>query len=256
MQHQGQVYIPLINYLLMTLCLIITGTFQSSANIGKAYGGFPCPCGSRGSRRRLVGKHGLPRAPCCSRCCLPVTSMQTYRTQGESIHAHATDLVLWHKLGHVRTGCVARCSHPPAARRPKSEGREEGDPDVPCSRLVTSAVAAAPCVATPSGLASRCQPLLHNPVPAASPWNPKSDEARSLPRPGLAVLCDMVLTTHFMALIIVTVWRLPLLAAAAFYLFFAPIEVTYLSSAFEKIPTGASLLPLIHLCQIPPCTAS
>ena len=28
--------------------------------------------------------------------------------------------------------------------------------------------------------------------------------------------------------------------AAAFYLFFAPIEATYLSSAFEKIPTGAS----------------
>lgn len=37
-QHKGQVYIPLINYLLMALCLIITGTFQSSANIGKAYG--------------------------------------------------------------------------------------------------------------------------------------------------------------------------------------------------------------------------
>ena len=33
-------YIPLINYLLMALCLIITGTFQSSVNIGKAYGGF------------------------------------------------------------------------------------------------------------------------------------------------------------------------------------------------------------------------
>ena len=53
------------------------------------------------------------------------------------------------------------------------------------------------------------------------------------------MLCDMFLTTHFMTLIIVTVWRLPLLVAAAFYLFFAPIEGTYLSSAFEKIPTGA-----------------
>ena len=38
LQHQGQVYIPLINYLLMTLCLIIVGTFKTSVNIGKAYG--------------------------------------------------------------------------------------------------------------------------------------------------------------------------------------------------------------------------
>lgn len=37
-QHRGQVYIPLINYLLMTLCLVIVGTFQTSTNIGKAYG--------------------------------------------------------------------------------------------------------------------------------------------------------------------------------------------------------------------------
>ena len=37
-QHRGQVYIPLINYLLMTLCLIIVGTFQTSTNIGRAYG--------------------------------------------------------------------------------------------------------------------------------------------------------------------------------------------------------------------------
>lgn len=37
-QHAGQVYIPFMNYLLMALCLIITGTFQTSDNIGKAYG--------------------------------------------------------------------------------------------------------------------------------------------------------------------------------------------------------------------------
>jgi len=37
-QHAGQVYIPLMNYLLAALCLIITGTFQTSDNIGKAYG--------------------------------------------------------------------------------------------------------------------------------------------------------------------------------------------------------------------------
>jgi K+ transporter len=38
------VYIPLINYLLMGLCLIITGTFQTSANIGKAYGARCAKC--------------------------------------------------------------------------------------------------------------------------------------------------------------------------------------------------------------------
>ena len=37
-QHAGQVYIPIMNYLLAALCLIITGTFQTSDNIGKAYG--------------------------------------------------------------------------------------------------------------------------------------------------------------------------------------------------------------------------
>ena len=40
-QHAGQVYIPLMNYLLAVLCLIITGTFQTSDNIGKAYGELP-----------------------------------------------------------------------------------------------------------------------------------------------------------------------------------------------------------------------
>ena len=40
-QHAGQVYIPLMNYLLALLCLIITGTFQTSDNIGKAYGRGP-----------------------------------------------------------------------------------------------------------------------------------------------------------------------------------------------------------------------
>lgn len=40
-QHKGQVYIPLINYLLMALCLIIVGTFQTSTNIGRAYGERP-----------------------------------------------------------------------------------------------------------------------------------------------------------------------------------------------------------------------
>ncbi len=56
---------------------------------------------------------------------------------------------------------------------------------------------------------------------------------------GLAVLADMLLTTHFMMLVMLTIWRLPLIAVVAFYFFFAPIEATYWSSTLEKIPTGA-----------------
>ena len=37
-QQAGQVYIPIMNYLLMALCLIIVGAFKTSTNIGKAYG--------------------------------------------------------------------------------------------------------------------------------------------------------------------------------------------------------------------------
>lgn len=58
-------------------------------------------------------------------------------------------------------------------------------------------------------------------------------------RAGLAVLADMLLTTHFMALVMLTIWRLPLILVAIFYCIFAPIEGTYLSSTLEKIPTGA-----------------
>ena len=62
-QHKGQVYIPLINYLLMTLCLIITGTFQSSANIGKAYGRVPA-CSNREDIHACLGRsYSLFRAP-------------------------------------------------------------------------------------------------------------------------------------------------------------------------------------------------
>ena len=52
------------------------------------------------------------------------------------------------------------------------------------------------------------------------------------------MLCDMFLTTNFMTLILITVWRVPLLFAACFYFFAAPIEGTYLSSTVQKIPTG------------------
>ena len=49
----------------------------------------------------------------------------------------------------------------------------------------------------------------------------------------------MLLTTHFMTLVMLTIWRLPLLVVVVFYLIFAPIEATYWSSTLEKIPTGA-----------------
>ena len=63
-------------------------------------------------------------------------------------------------------------------------------------------------------------------------------------RSGLAVLADMLLTTHFMTLVMLTIWRLPLVAVVAFYFFFAPIEATYWSSTLEKIPTGAEFMLL------------
>ena len=56
---------------------------------------------------------------------------------------------------------------------------------------------------------------------------------------GLAVLADMLLTTHFMTLVLLTVWKLPLWVCAAFYIAFAPIEATFWSSTLTKIPNGA-----------------
>ncbi|KAK9866820.1 hypothetical protein WJX84_006444 [Apatococcus fuscideae] len=37
-KHFGQVYVPIMNFVLFALCLIVVGAFKSSANIGKAYG--------------------------------------------------------------------------------------------------------------------------------------------------------------------------------------------------------------------------
>lgn len=56
---------------------------------------------------------------------------------------------------------------------------------------------------------------------------------------GLAVLADMFLTTHFMTLVLICIWRVPLPIVALWYFVFAPIEGTYLSATLEKIPTGA-----------------
>lgn len=58
---------------------------------------------------------------------------------------------------------------------------------------------------------------------------------------GIAVIFDMVLTTHFMTLLMVTVWRKHLIFPAMFYTIFAGIELTYVSSAVRKV--RSSLLP-------------
>ena len=77
---------------------------------------------------------------------------------------------------------------------------------------------------------------------------------------GLAVLADMLLTTHFMTLVLLTVWKLPLWLCAAFYIAFAPIEAAFWSSTLTKIPNGAQpwlpdtciLLALLVSMQLPP----
>ena len=66
---------------------------------------------------------------------------------------------------------------------------------------------------------------------------------------GLAVLADMLITTHFMTLVMLTIWRLPLVLVVAFYFVFTPIEATYWSSTLEKVPTGAPPPPPPHLCM-------
>ena len=55
---------------------------------------------------------------------------------------------------------------------------------------------------------------------------------------GLAVVWDMLLTTQFLTLVMLTVWRLPTPVALCFHLFFSAIEATYFSACCEKVPTG------------------
>lgn len=55
---------------------------------------------------------------------------------------------------------------------------------------------------------------------------------------GLAVVWDMLLTTQFLALVMLTVWKLPTLVAVCFHIFFSAIEATYFSACAEKVPTG------------------
>lgn len=59
---------------------------------------------------------------------------------------------------------------------------------------------------------------------------------------GLAVVWDMLLTTQFLTLVMLTVWRLPTPVAVCFHLFFSAIEATYFSACAEKVPTGNAQL--------------
>lgn len=56
---------------------------------------------------------------------------------------------------------------------------------------------------------------------------------------GLAVICDMFLTTCFMTLILWTVWRKNPIYAPIFFLVFGLIEWCFLSSSLLKVPRGA-----------------
>lgn len=55
---------------------------------------------------------------------------------------------------------------------------------------------------------------------------------------GLSVVCDMLLTTHFMTLVQIIVWDLPIFFPICFYLVFGTIEALFLSSSIEKVPSG------------------
>lgn len=55
---------------------------------------------------------------------------------------------------------------------------------------------------------------------------------------GLAVVWDMLLTTQFLTLVMITVWHVPTPIALCFHLFFSAIEATFFSACAEKVPTG------------------
>ena len=48
----------------------------------------------------------------------------------------------------------------------------------------------------------------------------------------------MLLTTQFLTLVMLTVWKVPTPIAVCFHLFFSAIEGTYFSACAEKVPTG------------------
>lgn len=61
---------------------------------------------------------------------------------------------------------------------------------------------------------------------------------------GIAVIADMLLTTHFLALLMVVVWRKNMVFPAMFYIIFGSIEAVFVSSALRKVswPAGLTFL--------------
>lgn len=64
---------------------------------------------------------------------------------------------------------------------------------------------------------------------------------------GLAVVWDMLLTTQFLTLVMITVWRVPTPVALCFHLLFSAVEATFFSACAEKVPTGICMRA--YLCE-------
>lgn len=59
----------------------------------------------------------------------------------------------------------------------------------------------------------------------------------------------MLLTTQFLTLVMLTVWKVPTPIAICFHLFFSAIEATYFSACAEKVPTGKLELLIAKMCM-------
>ena len=65
---------------------------------------------------------------------------------------------------------------------------------------------------------------------------------------------DMLLTAHFMALVMITVWHTNIFLSALFYFVFATIDALYFSACVEKIPSGETAH--CYQCVTPTCFLS
>lgn len=68
-----------------------------------------------------------------------------------------------------------------------------------------------------------------------------------MPAQGLAVVIDMLLTTAFMSLLILTVWRKHWALSLAFLLVFGAIEATFLSSSVLKVHPASSFRITVYI---------
>ena len=55
---------------------------------------------------------------------------------------------------------------------------------------------------------------------------------------GVAVTMDMLTTTGLVSLVMVLVWRLHVVWAALFFVFFGTIELAFFTSTLLKVPHG------------------